>query len=405
MQRRLDDADSGSAVYLLGLVDRLMTAGFAVNIVVSPAAGFGSIPVSRPACAIAQRACRIVWPGSLRIGSVYISLRWRPWQRAALRSLAHLVWVICGRTHLARPAMPSLIGYTPTDKDTAKMVDAANALGSTIAVSEYSALAPVLARVEAPVRAVLLHDLFALRAESFRKLGLAPDHRDVSLERELDWLGPADLLLFASLSDQRALAPCLPEKRHIWLPPRVVPKKVAADGPLRAVFLGVRHGGNIDALDLLLTQVWPSVHNRLPDAELWIVGEIGASVQGRHAGVKVLGRVDDLTTIGGSRAVGLAPNRAVSGVSIKIATYLELGMPVLAMRTAVEGYGHRLDEAVVLAEDEGEFTDRLMDLLSDSCQREEAALQSVAAARAKTLAAPEFELFCADLIAKTRPDG
>lgn len=372
LQRRLDDPDTGSAVYLLNLMERLVDCGFTIRIVVAPVAGFGSIPISRPADCFTGRSCEIVWPGSIRIGNLFISTRHHAWIRAAKRGLAQARWILRGRKG-PRPAFRSGIGGAPSDADIDRMTKVANRVRSTITVAEYSSLAPLLERCDTRVKAVLLHDLFSTRADSFRAAGLKPDHRDISLQTELKWLQSADLCLHASFGDFQRLVAKLPDKRHIWLPPKIHLRQTDRSGPLRAVFIGVRHGGNLDALDLLLTDIWPAVHAAVPGAELWIVGEICQAIDKPPPGVVLRGHVRDLAGIGGPNAIGLAPIRAASGISIKIATYLELGMSVLASKEAAEGYGGLLDDLLILAETPEEFSERLIAMLSDPCIREQAA--------------------------------
>ena len=192
------------------------------------------------------------------------------------------------------------------------------------------------------------------------------------------------------------MARLLPGKRHVWLPPPVRVRKVTARGAPRAVFMGVRHGGNQDALELILAEIWPAVRRALPEAELWVVGEIGDDLLDPPEGVRLIRRVEDTAEIGGPDAVGLAPIRAASGVSIKIASYLELGMSVLASPKALEGYGAALDDLVVQAEDPAEFSAKLIALLSDTCLREETAQRSAENVAAR-VTSQQFERYLREL--------
>ena len=366
VHRRLDETRCGSGVYLLGLIDRVRAAGFDLRIVMAPAAGFGSLPFSRPAQIFCEMGCRMIWPSAIRLGPVFVSTNWAVWKRFLHRSIELAVWALIRRRKTDRPAFQSSLGKAPTAADLELLVAAANEVASTMVIAEYSSLAPVLSRCRAEVRAALLHDVFSFRTDSFQEMGLPSDHAEVVIDTELAWLDAVDLCLYASASEAVRMESLLPEKRHIWLPPRVRRQEVVAGDRPRAVFLGVRHGGNQDALDMILSKIWPRVRQALPDAELWIVGEIGESVRDAPDGVRVLGRIENLAYIGGADAVGLAPNRVASGVSIKIATYLELGMSVLTSPKALEGYCGALDGLVVQADGAAEFSAKLIELLSDA---------------------------------------
>ena len=86
-------------------------------------------------------------------------------------------------------------------------------------------------------------------------------------------------------------------------------------------------------------------------------------------GVRALGRVGDLASIGGPASIGLAPTRIASGVSIKVAEYLRLGMPCIAYPVALEGFGRALDDLADTVEGPDAFAARLADLLDDDAGR------------------------------------
>ena len=81
----------------------------------------------------------------------------------------------------------------------------------------------------------------------------------------------------------------------------------------------------------LVDDIWPLVLKQRPDAVLKVAGSICADLtpaQAETQGVELLGRVQSLESISGSPAIGLAPTRIASGVSIKVAEYLMLGNAV-----------------------------------------------------------------------------
>jgi glycosyltransferase involved in cell wall biosynthesis len=84
----------------------------------------------------------------------------------------------------------------------------------------------------------------------------------------------------------------------------------------------------------------------------------------------LLGRVEKLEDIGGPHAIGIAPTRLATGVSIKVAEYLMLGMPVVAYPLAMEGFGGRLDGMVEIADAPDAFANTIIRLLNDKTERE-----------------------------------
>ncbi|MFN3313912.1 MAG: glycosyltransferase family 4 protein, partial [Hyphomonas sp.] len=147
-------------------------------------------------------------------------------------------------------------------------------------------------------------------------------------------------------------------------------------GPPRVVFIGTKHAGNEDALKHFIADIWPLVRAERPDSEFWVAGSIGAMLSAQEAskpGVRVLGRVNDLGELGGSQSIGIAPTRLATGVSIKLAEYLVLGMPSVAYPLALEGFGAALDDLVRTTNSPEGFAAELITLLTVESARLEMA--------------------------------
>lgn len=382
VQRRLDDSYSGSAVYLLELVRALSAAGLSVAFLIAPRRGFGSRPWLRIDQAFLAESDRIVWPGAVRLGGLFVSTSLWVWRRGAYRVLRGFFTALLGGSPNLRSPLGSEVGA----REAAALTATLRARPADVLVAEYSSLAPVLERTPARVRAVLLHDLFSMRAAEFSTRGLAPDHAVVTLEAEAERMAHVNLCLHASQHELDALRPLLPQARHVLLRPPIKrentgPISPAGAQPPRCVFIGVDHGGNADALRHLLQDLWPEIHAAKPDAELQVVGSITPPANA-PPGVVFRGRIDDLAEIGGADSIGLAPMRIQSGVSIKIATYMDLGMPIVTLRSALIGYGGRLDDALQVVDDAPSFVRGVVDLLA--CPEKRGALSARAKQAAKT---------------------
>ena len=333
------------------------------------------------------------------MGRDFTALSVKPWWRGLKRVVEGLKRALLSAGEMTK----NRLGSQLTPGELKLLADTIDANPSDLVIAEYSSLAPVLGMIKPTKRAVLLHDLFSSRAAAFRDAGMAPDHCAIPLSREADLLGSADLLLHASVAELEALSAELPCASHIWLKPPVKRRATAErHGTVRAVFLGVRHGGNIDALDQLLTKIWPRVIAEEPEARLQIVGEIGELIKTAPAGVEILGKVPDLGLYGGADAIGLAPMRITSGVSVKIATYLELGMPVIANRLSLEGFGDALDDAVEIAEDNETFAEKLIALLRSPTARANLAARGASAFDGRLSNRPVVKAL-ADLCSATTP--
>jgi|GEM_PF-929940 glycosyltransferase involved in cell wall biosynthesis len=366
--RRLDEAKSGNSVYLKAFLTYTSEMGYRNRLVFAPSRSFANLAWARIHSDFHPLVDEIKWPSTMRFGSLYVSTRPNVWFRLLRRVGFWAKNRLAGRKD-DKPK--SLLGYELDAWEDAALEQHVGDAPMTLAVAEYSAIAPVLRYAKAKSKAVLLHDLFSLRAETFKRAGKSPDHIDISIGDEAARCRHADTLFHASVSELDAMQKVIPSTTHIWMQPMVNVPMVGTPrpGPARAVFLGVRHGGNVAALTLLLEKIWPKVHQAAPTAELWIAGTIGNLVPEEmraSRGIKILGIVDDLTEIGGTQSIGLAPTALESGVSIKVLEYMALKMPTIVLPGALNGYGDTLDGTVVQTADVDEFVRELVTLLGNS---------------------------------------
>jgi len=117
---------------------------------------------------------------------------------------------------------------------------------------------------------------------------------------------------------------------------------------------------NVDAASYLVEEIWPLIHQKMPEARLNIVGRDATQRVKRFervAGVKVIGEVEDIRDALGSAHVTLAPIRNGRGTRYKILEPMAAKLPVVSTSLGIEGIEakdgiHALikDSAVGLAE-------------------------------------------------------
>ena len=233
----------------------------------------------------------------------------------------------------------------------------------------------VLDQLKQPTRkGVFVHDVLWSRAQRYREKGLEFDFYETSETEECEWVKSADFFVHASANEMGFFPPAFPAENMVWLRP-VPPEfgELPSEGKPQVVFLGTTHAGNVDALNHFLTDIWPIILKRQPDAEIKVAGSVGDAIEPalkKSPNMTLLGRVERLEDIGGSHAIGIAPTRLATGVSIKVAEYLMLGMPVVAYPLAMEGFGGRLDGMVEVAGTPDSFADTVIRLLNDKNERE-----------------------------------
>ena len=141
------------------------------------------------------------------------------------------------------------------------------------------------------------------------------------------------------------------------------------DGSRSILFLGALDWRpNLDALELLLGDIFPAVFRRLPEARLVIVGRNPpAKLRQKIAaspGVELHADVPDVRPYMESSAVMAVPLRIGGGSRLKILESLAAGLPVVSTRVGAEGLALRPGQDYTLADTPGEMAERLVDCLT-----------------------------------------
>ena len=150
----------------------------------------------------------------------------------------------------------------------------------------------------------------------------------------------------------------------------------------RLIFTGImRYAPNNDAALYLVDKILPRLKSSFPDVEVFIVGrDPSPALQERteqHPEVTITGFVDDMRPYYEQATVFVAPLRYASGMQNKIQEALAMGVPIVT--TSITAAGVRVEEAeeppLYVADEPGEFTDKIIRLLSDQAERNRLAVQ------------------------------
>jgi GT2 family glycosyltransferase len=139
--------------------------------------------------------------------------------------------------------------------------------------------------------------------------------------------------------------------------------------PATMLFLGsFRHLPNQAALSWFLRRVFPRVLERRPEARLVVVG---SDAPPRHGlppseAIELRGLVEDIREPLSRYAVFVCPILSGSGVRVKLLEAFAAGIPVVSTRVGAEGLARRDGEFCALADDAGEFADKILDLFEHS---------------------------------------
>jgi len=369
VQRQLDNMATGNCASLETVMKMVRRSGSEMRLVFAPWQSFGNRPWASVHPRLANLTTSILWPGAIKFGSRYWSLSPRIWTRFAIRLAKE-----AARRLGAKIAIPSYLGREISDQEATIVARACDASPSAITLAEYSSMGPALKKLKSKtIRSCLMHDLLSDRAERFREGGQVIDFDETGFDTEIGWLSVCDVIFFISANELAKVKQHLPDVQMVWVPPDAPDYQTSENtGEPRVVFIGTVHGGNAEALNHFLDDVWPKVRAKAPALDFWIAGSIGKTLTPARAaipGLKVLGRVESLETIGGANAIGIAPTRFATGTSIKVAEYLLLGMPCVVYPLALEGFGNVLDDLVVSAPGPDALAAEILDLAGNGPRR------------------------------------
>jgi polysaccharide biosynthesis protein PslH len=149
------------------------------------------------------------------------------------------------------------------------------------------------------------------------------------------------------------------------------------DGSVRAsnsriIFTGnMSYFPNADGAEFLARQVFPIVKNRVPEAELYIVGQSPPRhVKGLESDkIHVTGFVDDIRVEYLKSAVAVSAVRFGAGTLNKVLEPLALGIPVVTTSVGVGGLGLVPGTDILVSDDTEEFAQHIVALLQNTNRR------------------------------------
>ncbi|EPR37197.1 hypothetical protein dsx2_1140 [Desulfovibrio sp. X2] len=234
-------------------------------------------------------------------------------------------------------------------------------------VVNYSYMAPLLSLApEGVARAVLAHDARHLRHAKFLETGCRSDCSPWTEEQEREVLRHADLVIAIQSEEAAAFRDVAPHARTVVLPCcfplDALPLPEDGDACL---FVGSDADHNRQGIGWFLDAVWPEVLRLRPTAMLNVCGTVCGSLRDRDVpGLRLHGRVDDLTPHFAANGVGVVPLLAGSGCKLKLVETLSRARPCVTTSTGAQG----LDPAaggLVVADDPAEFAAALARLFAD----------------------------------------
>ncbi len=138
--------------------------------------------------------------------------------------------------------------------------------------------------------------------------------------------------------------------------------------PGRIIFTGnMTYFPNIDAVQWMLTEIFPAIKVRVPHATLYLVGQNPPRAMRALASddVIVTGFVPDISVEYQKSAVAVSPVRFGAGTLNKVLEPIALGVPVVATPIGFPSLGMEAGRDIEIADDAHTFADKVAALLED----------------------------------------
>lgn len=159
---------------------------------------------------------------------------------------------------------------------------------------------------------------------------------------------------------------------------------------------------NVDAMDYLLSDIWPLIIQRVPEARMVVVGRnpppaLVERAQAEKVAWQFTGFVDDIRPYVKTAALCVIPLRVGGGTRIKAYEAMAMGAPMVSTGIGVEGLPLEAGHHFIRGDSPGEFATGMLELLENRDRRHavsRAARDFVQENFPFTKAAAEFQQIC-----------
>jgi hypothetical protein len=248
--------------------------------------------------------------------------------------------------------------YCP-DAAIAALLRLHSGLGKYVLLTEYVWMARVLPLIDdRAIKVIDTIDVFSTKAEKVLRFGI----HDLWLEPEEEArrLRLADLVIAIQEDERDILQRLVPNTPVVTTG---IDFEVAGDTRLpvepRALYVASGNPMNVRGLTEFLRFAWPAVRQQVPEAELLVAGAVSDAITDPPAGVRLLGRVDDLDALYAGARVIINPALAGTGIKIKTIEALSRLRPIVTWPTGVDGVPSELKNLCDIVQDWYEFGPRV----------------------------------------------
>jgi glycosyltransferase involved in cell wall biosynthesis len=250
-----------------------------------------------------------------------------------------------------------------------------DAVDYTAVITTYAWTAPIFEPLARRALRILdVQDIISQHGERSEKATGERSEFWMPLDTEQFLWRKWDVLLAITDEEARDIAGALRPAQHLLTVGHAVPMPApTAPSSNTLVYAASDNPSNRQAVEWLLTEVWPRVLKVRPDATLRLVGLICKAIEnlpiGASPNVTLAGFVDDPAPEVAAASIVVAPYLYGSGLKVKVLEAAGARRPVITTSSGVEGTGMRSGEHLIVADDPAQFADAIVSLLGDGEMR------------------------------------
>ena len=216
-------------------------------------------------------------------------------------------------------------------------------------------------------------DIQHMRTINARKAGGELSDRYCSREEETTELYKADILIAIQKKEKQLIEEMCPGKKVIlveYAPQNL--KKIKTSGESKKIlFVGNLYDPNIRGIKLFMDNCWQQVKNNIPQAELFICGEVCKAIEDYKTlnGVKLLYYVDDLLEYYRETAIVLNVSLYGTGLPIKTVEALSMGKCLVCTEVAVSSLDDDIEKIPAVISGYADMAEKIIFLLENPGKR------------------------------------
>lgn len=250
-----------------------------------------------------------------------------------------------------------------------------------IAIFESSIMAQYVHNVKAKIKIIREHEIPFKMIEEYQNRTRSFFQRKYWKFQHQKWIRyfeniykHFDKIVTLTDEDKSVLSQIVKSDKITTMPPGIVINPLTKPSKIQnsLFFMGAfNRRANRVALNNFIENIFPKILEKLPDTELWIIGNKPPArfTKTPPDGVNFIGFIDEIEEFLEKGSVFIAPILVGSGLKMKILHAMARALPVVTTKVGSEGISAQNEKDLIIAKDDDAFINGIVSLLSNEKKR------------------------------------